>query len=281
MMRSLDSLRIQYVPGCRWPVADNASSFSWLGADERAELGRLSDWRRRRQWLAGRWTSKLLIRREIDGFSNDGRCDVGEHDDFSEIQISTRDARGRGRRPFITIGGRELPWSLSISHSERGVLVALAATDQCSLGVDLASKAAHDAGFLRLWFTPGERCWIEADPSRRAAVLWAMKEATYKAYQSGEGWSPRKIEVRPLLHNRFACFFRDRLLRSLWTDVLDIDDQIAAVVCLPRTPESRGAGCQRDSVIGAAASPRQAWSRIEPPMQSAYFVSTFHHTDAP
>ncbi len=66
-----------------------------------------------------------------------------------------------------------------------------------------------------------------------------MKEATYKACQAGEGWSPRNIEIRALASNRFACIFQDRLLQPLWTDILEIDGQIAAIVCLPRHARGR------------------------------------------
>ncbi len=154
---------------------------------------------------------------------------------YERLRSFSRDAAGRGSRPRIVLKGRELDWSLSISHNERGVLAVLCTADACSLGVDLASKTARSAGFLRLWFTLNERRWIAADPARRTAIVWAMKEATYKACQAGESWSPRDIEIRALCGNRFACIFQDRLLQPLWTDVLEIDDQIAALVCLPRT----------------------------------------------
>lgn len=224
MNRSVATLRTEYLPVGQWPAADARSARAWLTAAEQAELGRLTDPVRRGQWLAGRWAGKRLLQREL----GTGATGLGN------IQISTRDERGRGSRPRITVAGRSLGWSLSISHSERGVLVALAAADDCSLGVDLAAKQVRSPGFLRLWFSPTERRWLAADPARRTAIVWAMKEATYKACQSGEGWCPRAIEVQALARHRFACLYGERLLRPLWTDVLEIDDQIAALVCLPR-----------------------------------------------
>lgn len=233
MSWALEMLRTGYLPVGRWPADDARAARCWLTATEQSELDRLHDPARRAQWLAGRWTAKQLLERELGERSGAGGVPRGSFA-LHDIQITTRDSRGRGIRPRVAVHGRELPWSLSISHSERGVLVALATANDCSLGVDLATKQVRAPGFLRLWFSAAERRWLAADPARRTATLWAMKEATYKAGQAGEGWCPRAIEVRALAHHRFACLYDGRLLAPLWTDVLEIDDQVAALVCLPR-----------------------------------------------
>lgn len=229
-----EMLRTEYLPVGRWPADDARAARAWLTSVEQAELNRLHDESRRAQWLAGRWTAKQLLQNEL-GRRAEVDQRAGTTLALRDMQITTRDDRGRGIRPRIAVAGQSVSWSLSISHSDRGVLVALATANECSLGVDLASKQARAPGFLRLWFSATERRWLAADAARRTAILWAMKEATYKACQAGEGWCPRAIEVRALAQHRFAFVYGGRLLAPLWTDVLEIDNQIAALVCLPRT----------------------------------------------
>ncbi len=199
---------------------------SWLSTDERAELARLRDAARRQQWLAGRWLSKRFIGEAADV------SDVGQ------IQILSRDERQRGVRPRIMLDGRRLDWSLSISHTDRGVLVALVPTDLFSVGIDLARDVTTAAGFRRLWFSAGERQWIDDDP-RRATVAWAVKEAVYKAANTGETWDPRDVEVVRQGSGDFPCTYRGGALSGLTIDVRDVaqcgvEGHFAAIACLPR-----------------------------------------------
>jgi len=198
----------------------------WLSLAERAELDCLGHDVRRRQWLAGRWLAKQLIRRAIGGVS------------LPDIQLLARDERGRGVRPRIRVPGRKLPWSVSISHSEHGVLVALAASESLSVGVDLADlrpdrAARFGAGFRRLWFTPCEQRWLDVDPPRRIATLWALKEAVYKACNAGESFFPQQIEIVPLESDGFRCRYRGLPLEPISLNVCDLDGHVAAVVQMP------------------------------------------------
>jgi len=199
-------------------------ALDWLGPQERRELDRLRDTGRRQQWLAGRRLSKRLIEPLVDV------------DRVADIQILTRDGRGRGVRPRIVVDSRELQWTLSISHADRGVLVAVAPTNEISLGVDLAGEVPRGAAFARLWFTALERCWLNGDRGfpRRPRVLWALKEAVYKAANGGEPWNPRQIEVLSLASGGSRCMYRGRRLNPLALEVHDVDDCVAAIVCLPK-----------------------------------------------
>ena len=52
--------------------------------------------------------------------------------------------------------------------------------------------------FIRLWFTPAEQQWLrEAEAPNLASVLWASKEAIYKALNAGESFAPRAVELLP------------------------------------------------------------------------------------
>jgi phosphopantetheinyl transferase len=157
---------------------------SWLTRGERAELAAWRDERRRRAWLLGRWCAKQLIAEMV----GDLRAE--------RIEILSRDAAGRVNRPRVWCDGVAQSWSLSISHSHRGVLAALATDPALSVGVDLADCETFSDGFVDLWFTPGERNWFhETQSSSIACFIWAAKEALYKACNHGEGFAPRDVEV--------------------------------------------------------------------------------------
>lgn len=172
------------------PTAD------WLSDAECAELAQLRHPERREAWLAGRLLSKQLIAAESGTAESDGRS----------IEVRSRDVHGKGTRPTISIGGslRE-DWSLSISHSDTAVFVVLSTAANLSVGIDLAPMTTYPSGFLKVWFTPREQQQVRTAGSRRAAEVWAVKEAVYKASNRGETFAPRRIEVLAGPRGRFLC----------------------------------------------------------------------------
>jgi phosphopantetheinyl transferase (holo-ACP synthase) len=221
---------ILYLPLAeRWPL-DLAA---WLTAGERAELALLADDGRRRQWLAGRLAGKELVVR------------TGRARRLGDVEIRTRDVLGRGNRPRVRVAGQRFAGSLSITHTAGGVLAALETSDHVTVGVDLVDLAdpawtklttADAGGFAQLWFTPLERSWIAADPVRRGATLWAVKEAVYKACQQGHAWSPRDLMVWPSKiaspADGFRCFYRGQPIRGLDVRVWQIDSHLAALAAV-------------------------------------------------
>ena len=206
----------------RLPPRDEASH-AWLSAQEQREFERLHDPRRREQWLAGRWLSKQLLQ-EATGVKN-----------ASRFEILTRDQRQRGVRPRMLLDSHILDWTLSIAHSDRGLLVAIAPSNVWSVGVDLVVDVPSHESFSRTWFTPLEHRWLQDDPQSRARTLWAIKEAVYKAAHVGEAWDPRQIEVSPRSAGQFECSYRGRRLERLGIELREVDAHLAAVACLPRT----------------------------------------------
>jgi phosphopantetheinyl transferase len=177
---------------------------AWLGQAEREVYDDLRDRGRREAWLFGRLLAKELILADLAGRSPTTRWDP------AEIEIHSRDGLGRPIRPRVVVGGQLQPWSLSIAHSDTTVLLALTRQSAVSVGVDLASPVAAAARGLGSWFTPAERRWLDQCPADgrdgpiwpagrawRAAVVWAAKEAGYKAIGATEGFSPGRIEVQP------------------------------------------------------------------------------------
>ncbi|MGD9721269.1 MAG: 4'-phosphopantetheinyl transferase superfamily protein [Pirellulales bacterium] len=199
----------------------------WLSRREQAELSAWRDERRRRAWLLGRAVAKRLVAGFIALRAEPSSVPP------EAIEILSRDTAGRVNRPLVWIEGRLRPWSLSISHSHRGVLAALAGSDTVSLGVDLADSAAFGDGFVELWFTPAEREWfVETGSTSIACFIWAAKEALYKACNTGESFAPREFEIRP----DGRASYRGRSLVGCRLQSFTIDSQLAVVASVARDP---------------------------------------------
>ena len=195
---------------------------SWTGARERHELALLRDERRRRSWLRGRMLAKKLIAERAIG-----RTDVDASGvDLASIDILSRDERGRSSRPRVWCGGVEQPWSLSISHTETGALVALCLDERISAGIDMAECHEPGEGFVRTWLTPGEQQWIgESGSADVAGFIWAAKEALYKACNRGESFDPRRVEVLP----RGTCQYGGRALEGCVLRSWRVENHIAVL----------------------------------------------------
>jgi phosphopantetheinyl transferase len=168
------------------PLLDAAGA-NWLNLAERATVARFADRSRRETWLAGRLLAKRLIA---------GRLVGEDSKDFPVWTYAHIEIHSAGARPWASVAGRTLDGALSIAHTRRGVLVALGGRADISLGVDLVEPGRLGPGFADVWFTPAERRrWLADGDSRRPAIIWAIKEAVYKALNRGEAFEPRRIEV--------------------------------------------------------------------------------------
>jgi 4'-phosphopantetheinyl transferase EntD len=193
------------------------------------ELAELAAWRepgRRRAWLAGRRLAKQLIASHL--------C---IDNPMLSIEVLSRDSQGRVNRPKVWYGGIEQACSLSISHSARGVLVAIVAGNEATLGIDLSDAAELSPGLVNLWFTADERAWLDDSGNPDLArYIWCAKEALYKALSQGESFDPRRIEV--LSGGR--CRYHDAQLNHFGLRSWTIDGQLAvlATVATARYPVS-------------------------------------------
>lgn len=168
-----------------------------LSESEQAELDQLRDPTRRAAWHCGRVLLKRLLREQLPDL-----VAVGDR-----IEICSRNDAGKSVRPTVRVNGTPLDVCLSISHSDRGVLVALA-TDR-RLGVDLVDLSRFAPGSLDAWFTESELQHLTAVAPKQQAVLWGIKEAVYKAANTGEPFAPKSIEV-VMSGGDFRCTYRGR-----------------------------------------------------------------------
>lgn len=191
-----------------------------LDPAEQAEGDAWRDPGRREEWLLGR----LLARRTI-AWKHPG----------TDVAILSLNAESRSDRPRVLVDGKDPGWSLSISHTDRGMLVAFADDGRTEVGADLVVPERFAPSFLAAWFTGDERRDLVGATDFDAAAVWAVKEAVYKACQHGEGFAPRRIEVVRRPGRKFACRWFGAPLDDVaeivaWT----VDEQVAVHVIVDR-----------------------------------------------
>ncbi len=180
-----------------------------LSADEQGVYAQFRPGPRRDTWLLGRLLAKNLVRAQlvrqpVTGWGTGsffgpfraGECACPLAVDPARIEICSGPARGKGFRPRVAVDGRQQSWSLSIAHTEKAVLVVLAADRRAAVGADLVEPGRYGRGFLELWFTPLEQSRLrDAGCPGLTAAVWAAKEAVYKAVNRGEPFRPQTLEV--------------------------------------------------------------------------------------
>jgi phosphopantetheinyl transferase (holo-ACP synthase) len=165
-------------------------------------------------------------------------CTTMQTDLFRRIEILSHDfGTSLGRRPQVFLDGSPAPLSLSISHTSRGVLVGLAWGGDAAVGVDLTDPADVQPQSLQGWFTSEERRRFDTLDRCQAAMLWAVKEAVYKARNAGEHFDPRQIEVFRSQNGDLLCHYReDGLQAACAIRTSRIAGQQGAVALQPRSP---------------------------------------------
>ena len=197
----------------------------WLSEREAHSLRSIKSSRRRNDWLAGRWLAKQLVQEHL----GESRRPLGD------IDICSRDEAGRGARPEIQLNGKTEPWSLSLSHSSLGVIVALSVTPGVRVGVDLVPVESFSGSWFRTWFTSEEQLRLRDASVRDVSRTWACKEAIYKAVHSEETFMPRRFDVDLSNKDRIGCHYSGQgHLESIDVTTCDIDEQVAAL-CVMQT----------------------------------------------
>ncbi len=149
--------------------------------------------KRRREWLLGRWTTKTLLRSSIQEM-----FDLLPPLDIIEIR---NDPLGV---PFaiLRLGATnwDLPFHLSISHSEAYAFCAVRQKTEGAIGVDIERIEKRISGFADAYFSQGEVEALEAVSSSRRELLitaiWSAKEAALKAAGLGLTMDTRAVTCR-------------------------------------------------------------------------------------
>ncbi len=168
----------------------------FLSVSERARWEALRTEKRRRDWLLGRWTAKLLLQGVFQE-------EFGELPALSELVIASR-----------TNGAPCLAWpgvrngktvTLSLSHSgEQAACAAVCTTDLSetgfTLGVDIEKVSLRSPRFAAEYFTRAEAVLVEGTPPEnrdlQVTAIWSAKEAALKAVQLGLRVDTRSVTCR-------------------------------------------------------------------------------------
>ncbi len=183
------------------------NSHAWLSDSEQRAFATLADATRRDDWLLGRWLAKRILLETLSTNNTVLPSAIHPSSQLRRIEILPQSIGGLAARPMLVVDGSISEETISISHNDHGVMVAISEDPQVGVGVNLVSGDDSGDGFLRLWFTDQEQQWLR---SRRefASRFWGAKEATYKSLNQGERFHPRRLEVTQSNDNRWQC--RDR-----------------------------------------------------------------------
>lgn len=173
---------------------------AWLSAGENARRAQIRNAGRREAFVLGRVALKQLLLAECRVHGSDPQA----------LEIVSQDALGRKVRPQAILAGRTLPWSVSISHTETAVLVALATEPGVTVGGDLVAPDATAVRFLRSWFDPSEQKLVARADAAEACRLWAIKEAVYKATNQDDSFLPRRVAIRRTPSDAYQATYRGR-----------------------------------------------------------------------
>lgn len=157
-----------------------------LSTEEMIRFEQLRFPKRRNEWLLGRVTAKHLLTRCVPELAGV---------DYQSLTIANH-AHGA---PFASLGGRQLPLRLSISHREGLAAAAVTLIPGAGLGIDLEWVEERAESFYTDYFTPIEsRLLQEMQSSQKAwagTLIWSAKEAMLKALGQGLRLDTRSVEV--------------------------------------------------------------------------------------
>ena len=207
-------------------VENSAMALDWLSPAESALWKQFRSPMRKQTFLAGRILAKRLLQeRHCPALA----CKPGQ------ITILSNRPGSSGIRPRITLAGRRLVYSLSISHTCDTVLVGGTNRFGLTVGVDLVRMRRLGAAFERSWLTEAEAALLrDNEVDMTVSDIWAMKEAVYKACNRGEAFAPRSVEIRLAADGPTVRYHGRNLRHRCRVRVWRWGDEVAAVATYRR-----------------------------------------------
>lgn len=168
-------------------LADIPDSDEWLSPSEKAIARRLSVPKRLLEWRLGRWTAKQSLCSYLAG--------SGDWHQPSAVEIHA----APDGAPCAFLGGKQLPVSISISHSrDHGLCVVAGAARM--VGCDLEWLEPRDEHFIEDYFAPEEVLLmarqVGSAHSLAANLIWSAKESALKALHQGLRRDTRSVVAR-------------------------------------------------------------------------------------
>ena len=145
-------------------------------------------------------------------------------------------------RPVVTHDGAGGDCGVSISHLRRrhpsrcAGIVAAAACRGAGIGLDIVAPADIAPASIARFLSPDERA--TATDAHGAAVVWAAKEAAFKASRLDEGFRPRRVAIERLTARGFAWRVRGDFREVHGGGgLLLADDHVLAIAVADRIPD--------------------------------------------
>lgn len=152
-------------------------------------------------------------------------------------------------RPVARVAGRERGPSVSVSHV-RGLIGAAVCTAG-QVGLDIVDPA--DVGrTLDVFFTPDELALMPDDVGLVRTLLWAAKEAAYKAARLDVAFRPRQVAIEGLSAAGFTWRVRDRATAVVGAGRFAMVGRHVVGIAATSTPPD-GGGCGWATAAEAAA----------------------------
>lgn len=177
---------------------EDATADGCLSAAERQLAERLTSVARRRSFETARRLGKRAVRQMLEA--------RGEFPDT--IEILSEDPTGTTSRPVVCVDGLSADLSISITHLDDAVAVAVADRG-CSIGIDLVQIQQPSQGFAEFWMTDCEQRQVQHsdDPALTASMNWSAREAAFKATSTDEEFRPAHWAVT-FDGDQTSCFHR-------------------------------------------------------------------------
>ena len=179
---------------CLHQVPQPAIARACLSPAERTTYDRFRFDARRKSWLAGRYTAKLLLSHVLN-VCLPTPAPI-KHD---QIEIRNNDLGA----PSAVHHDQIIPGCLSISHSGDWCAAAFAPSS-LKVGIDIEKITPRPAGFIQDYFTKNEiakvsaingRSLAEIRQAEKATLIWSAKEALLKAMGIGLRLDTRHVAV--------------------------------------------------------------------------------------
>ncbi len=165
-------------------LQDTPDDQSWLSASELEQYQRFRFPKRQKEWLAGRFVGKSLL-----------KALVFEAEPILLDQLTIQNEPGG--TPFIRYDQNRLNGSLSLSHRELFSAAAWCDDEEVSIGIDLEVIETKSTGFIEDYFSKEESKSVLSLPVEQrdlaASLLWSGKEAVLKALKMGLRIDTRKL----------------------------------------------------------------------------------------
>ena len=124
---------------------------------------------------------------------------------FPSVNVISRNSSGQGIRPFLSVNDKAVDCGVSITHSDMAVFVMLTKSG-ISPGCDIVPLGSINKKVCKHFFNAKEQALCKLD-SNNADKIWAVKEASYKAGNTGQTFSPKHWNVEQNRKDGWECSF--------------------------------------------------------------------------